>query len=86
MRMHIGPSIFFSKIFFNLFLSELMSQKIKHPFSGNADKKYFKDSGLFIFGTEMRFDCSLASIIIFLILSILIFLTIVNYHLNFSKI
>jgi len=54
-----------------------MSQKIKQPFFGKPDKKFFNDSALLISGTEIRLDCSLASTIIFLILSILISFTIV---------
>jgi len=34
-RTHTGPRIFFDKISFKLLFSQLMSQKIKHPFFGN---------------------------------------------------
>ena len=51
--------------------------KINIPPDHVVDKKFFKDSGLLISGTEILLDCSLDSIIIFLILSILISLTIV---------
>jgi len=45
------------------------------PFFGKIFRKFFKNSIFFISGIESRFDCSLDSIIIFLTLSVLIFLT-----------
>ena len=49
--------------------------KINIPTDHVIDKKFFINSGLLISGIEIRLDCSLASTIIFLILSIFIFLT-----------
>ena len=62
-------------MFFKLLLSQLISQKTKHPFSGKLDIKFFNVSNVVISGTEIRFDCSADSIIIFLTRSILISLT-----------
>ena len=67
MSIQTGPWFFFDKIFFKLFFLQLISQKIKDPFFGNLFKKNFKVSKFFISGIEIRFDCSLASIIIFLV-------------------
>ena len=64
-RMHMGPSTFFDNIFLRLPLSQLISQKIIRPFFGKVFKKFFKESFFDICGKEIRFDCSLDSIIIF---------------------
>ena len=76
-RIQIGPKSFFDRMLLKLLLSQLMSQKTKHPFSGKLDIKFFNVSNLAISGIEIRFDCSADSIIIFLIRSVLISLTIV---------
>ena len=77
MRIQTGPCFFLDKIFFKSLFLQFISQKIKVPSFGNLLKKSFKDSKFLISGTEIRFDCSLASIIIFFNLSTLISLTIV---------
>ncbi len=62
-------------MFFKSLLLQLISQKIKQPFFGKLDMKFFSVSNLVISGTEIRFDCSADYIIIFLIRSILMSLT-----------
>ena len=64
--MQIGVLLFcFNAEFFNSLLIEFMSQKINFPSLGKFFKKTFKLFGFNISGIEIRFDCSLASTIIF---------------------